>query len=153
MAGRGPPSLHRPAAQVSLLFRGQHVNGQTLGGQFGPAQGPAVAAVVLEAVEKGIDVLLVDTFDKEGFAPELAGKTLDQVEAALWNQLEELKQNPPSKEELERVRAQESAVLAAGGRRMVILLSPEATRGAVIVKPCPTRNPSAPVCWPGPARR
>ena len=27
------------------------------GGQFGPAQGPAVAAVVLEAVEKGIDAV------------------------------------------------------------------------------------------------
>ena len=27
------------------------------GGQFSPAQGPAVAAVVLEAVEKGIDAV------------------------------------------------------------------------------------------------
>ncbi|WP_259758755.1 M16 family metallopeptidase [Pseudomonas sp. GCEP-101] len=34
------------------------------------------------------------------------GKTLDQVEAALWKQLEDLKQNPPSQEEMERVRAQ-----------------------------------------------
>ncbi|WP_152219442.1 pitrilysin family protein [Pseudomonas sp. SCB32] len=34
------------------------------------------------------------------------GKTLDQVEAALWQQLEDLKKNPPSQEELERVRAQ-----------------------------------------------
>lgn len=34
------------------------------------------------------------------------GKTLEQVETALWQQLDDLKKNPPSKEELERVRAQ-----------------------------------------------
>ncbi|WP_263143017.1 pitrilysin family protein [Pseudomonas sp. RIT-PI-AD] len=34
------------------------------------------------------------------------GKTLEQVEAGLWGQLDELKKNPPSPAELERVRAQ-----------------------------------------------
>ncbi|CAD5106038.1 M16 family metallopeptidase [Zestomonas carbonaria] len=34
------------------------------------------------------------------------GKTLEQVEAGLWGQLEDLKQNPPSAGELKRVRAQ-----------------------------------------------
>ncbi|MCY1404330.1 hypothetical protein D9M71_195360 [compost metagenome] len=34
------------------------------------------------------------------------GKTLAEVEKALWAQLNELKTNPPSAEELERVRAQ-----------------------------------------------
>ncbi|WP_374441585.1 M16 family metallopeptidase [Pseudomonas panipatensis] len=34
------------------------------------------------------------------------GKTLEQVESALWQQLDELKNTPPSQEELERVRAQ-----------------------------------------------
>jgi len=34
------------------------------------------------------------------------GKTLEQVEAGLWAQLKELQQTPPSREELERVRAQ-----------------------------------------------
>ncbi|MED5611277.1 pitrilysin family protein [Pseudomonas sp. JH-2] len=34
------------------------------------------------------------------------GKTLEQVEKALWQQLDELKTTPPSQEELERVRAQ-----------------------------------------------
>lgn len=34
------------------------------------------------------------------------GKTLEQVEAGLWRELEELKQNPPSAEEVARVRAQ-----------------------------------------------
>jgi len=36
-------------------------------------------AAYIEAAEKGIDVLLVDTFDKEGFAPELAGKAFFQA--------------------------------------------------------------------------
>lgn len=35
-------------------------------------------AAFVEAVEKGIDVLLVDTFDKEGFAPELASRKFFQ---------------------------------------------------------------------------
>ncbi|KAF1069988.1 MAG: putative zinc protease [Pseudomonas citronellolis] len=34
------------------------------------------------------------------------GKTLDQVEAGLWQQLDDLKKTPPSQEELDRVRAQ-----------------------------------------------
>ena len=34
------------------------------------------------------------------------GKTLEQVEAGLWRELESLQQQPPSSEELERVRAQ-----------------------------------------------
>ncbi|MBB1518887.1 M16 family metallopeptidase [Aquipseudomonas guryensis] len=34
------------------------------------------------------------------------GKTLEQVEAGLWRQLDDLKHNPPSAEELQRVRAQ-----------------------------------------------
>lgn len=34
------------------------------------------------------------------------GKTLEQVEAGLWKQLDDLKQNPPSAAEIERVRAQ-----------------------------------------------
>ncbi len=34
------------------------------------------------------------------------GRTLDDVEAGLWRQLEDLKQTPPTAEELERVRAQ-----------------------------------------------
>jgi len=34
------------------------------------------------------------------------GHTLEEVEAGLWSQLEQLKQTPPSPEELERVRAQ-----------------------------------------------
>ena len=34
------------------------------------------------------------------------GKTLEQVEDGLWRQLDDLKQNPPSTEELARVRAQ-----------------------------------------------
>ena len=33
------------------------------------------------------------------------GKTLEQVEAGLWKQLDDLKQNPPSAAEIERVRA------------------------------------------------
>lgn len=35
-------------------------------------------AAYVEAAEKGIDVLLVDTFDKEGFAPELASREFFQ---------------------------------------------------------------------------
>ncbi|BCG22321.1 peptidase M16 [Pseudomonas tohonis] len=34
------------------------------------------------------------------------GKTLEQTEAGLWKELEDLKNNPPSDEELKRVRAQ-----------------------------------------------
>ena len=34
------------------------------------------------------------------------GRTLEEVEAGLWTQLEQLKQTPPTPEELERVRAQ-----------------------------------------------
>ncbi|WP_447588360.1 M16 family metallopeptidase [Aquipseudomonas campi] len=34
------------------------------------------------------------------------GKTLEQVEAGLWRQLDDLKKNPPSAEEVQRVRAQ-----------------------------------------------
>ncbi|MEX6501942.1 M16 family metallopeptidase [Pseudomonas zhanjiangensis] len=34
------------------------------------------------------------------------GKTLDQAEAGLWQELQDLQQNPPSAEELARVRAQ-----------------------------------------------
>ena len=39
------------------------------------------------------------------------GRTLEEVEAGLWQQLEQLKQTPPSPEELERVRAQVIAAL------------------------------------------
>nr|WP_298165145.1 pitrilysin family protein [uncultured Pseudomonas sp.] len=39
------------------------------------------------------------------------GKTLAQVEAGLWRQLQDLQQNPPSAEELARVRAQVIAEL------------------------------------------
>ena len=39
------------------------------------------------------------------------GVTLEQAEAGLWRQLEDLKQNPPSAEELARVRAQVIAAL------------------------------------------
>src|SRR5690606_32231687 len=39
------------------------------------------------------------------------GHTLEEVEAALWTQLEQLKRTPPSPEELERVRAQVIAAL------------------------------------------
>ncbi|MNT77234.1 hypothetical protein D3C72_2163280 [compost metagenome] len=34
------------------------------------------------------------------------GKTLEQTEAGIWRQLEDLKNTPPSAEELKRVRAQ-----------------------------------------------
>ncbi len=39
------------------------------------------------------------------------GRTLEEVEAGLWQQLEQLKQTPPSPEELERVRAQVIAAM------------------------------------------
>jgi zinc protease len=39
------------------------------------------------------------------------GKTMDQVEAGLWRQLQDLQQNPPSADELARVRAQVIAEL------------------------------------------
>ncbi|AYF89099.1 MULTISPECIES: pitrilysin family protein [unclassified Pseudomonas] len=39
------------------------------------------------------------------------GKTLDQTEAGIWRQLEDLKNTPPSAEELKRVRAQAIADL------------------------------------------
>ncbi|MCQ4318698.1 M16 family metallopeptidase [Stutzerimonas stutzeri] len=48
-----------------------------------------------------------DTLFVLSAAPNMQkGRTLDEVEAGLWQQLEQLKQSAPSTEELERVRAQ-----------------------------------------------
>ena len=84
MAGRGPPSLHRPAAQVSLLFRGQRVNGQTLGGQFGPANGVVngvrdrvdpVSYTHLIGVAQPVSIL-VETFGTGTVADEVLEKAV-----------------------------------------------------------------------------
>ena len=48
-----------------------------------------------------------DTLFVMSAAPNMQkGRTLEEVEAGLWDQLEQLKQSAPSAEELERVRAQ-----------------------------------------------